>query len=178
MLCKSGLDITIRTETPEDYPEVYNVVHTAFSAINDFEVADYLNNVRKKDTFIPGLSFVATLQNHKIIGQITLYKTNITTTKGLVTQLVLSPISVLPEYQNMGIAGLMIEYACEQAKQMGYKAVFLQGDPNFYSKFHFVPTYLYEIYHEDDKDRNAEYCMVRLLEENALFGITGTTNYL
>jgi len=71
----------------------------------------------------------------------------------------------------------MIAYALDKAKAMGYKAVFLQGDPRFYEKFGFVPAYKYGIYHETDPAGNAEYCMVNVLVTGALDGITGMTYY-
>lgn len=174
---KTNLRIIIRQETPGDYSEVNELVYSAFATKNHFDVADYLIDVRNKDTFIPELSFVAALESGRIVGQITLYKTDIITDSSRTTQLVLSPISELPEYFNYGIAREMITFALSQAKEMGYLAVFLQGNPKFYGKFGFEPTYKYGIFHESDKEKKAEHCMVRILKSSALDGITGTTYY-
>ena len=173
----SGLKICIRQETPADYEAVNEVVYQAFASKNEFDTKEYLIAVRKKDTFVPQLSFVATLPNGTIVGQITLYHTDIITDTKRITQLVLSPISVLPPFFNRGIAREMIRYALQAAKDMGYIAVFLQGNPRFYEKFGFMPTYRCGIYHEIDKDKNAEYCMVHVLWPGALDDITGTTYY-
>ena len=176
---KSGLEITIRRETQDDYAAVNELVDKAFSTthLSVDDTAEYLIRVRKKDTFIPDLSFVAVLCDGTAIGQITLYKTDIIMETGRITQLVLSPISVLPEFFGKGIAREMITYALAKAKEMGYTAVFLQGNPRFYEKFGFEPACNYGIYHKDDKERNAEYCMVNVLVPNGLDGITGTTYY-
>lgn len=171
------MEVFLRQETPVDYPEVHRLVYKAFATENEFDVACYLEEVRSKDTFVPELSFVATLANGKIVGQITLYKTDIITDTDRITQLVLSPISVLPEYFRKGIAGKMIAFALQKAKKMGYIAVFLQGNPRFYEKFRFEPTYKYNIYHETDKEKNADHCMVNILKPGALDGITGKTYY-
>ena len=40
---------------------------------------------------------------------------------------------------------------------MGYKVVFLWGDPNFYSKFGFVPSYKFNIYHKDFQERKVDF---------------------
>ena len=174
---KSGLEINIRNETPTDYAEVNDLVYTAFSSVgHEDDTAGYLIEVRKKDTFIPELSFVAEL-NGKIVGQITLYHTDIVTQTSRITQLVLLPVSVLPEFANNGIASEMILHALEKAKRMGYVAVFLQGDPGFYIKFGFEPTYKHGIYHQKDEERNAEYCMVKVLVPGAVDGISGVTYY-
>jgi len=181
---KSGLEISIRQETPDDYPEVNALVDTAFTFYRatynvpgEDDTADYLIAVRQKDTYIPELAFVAVLPDGKIAGQITLYHTDIITATNRITQLVLSPISVLPEFHKRGIAREMITYALAKAKEMGYVAVFLQGNPRFYEKFGFEPAYKHGIYHERDKERSAEYCMVNILTPGGLDGVTGVTYY-
>lgn len=176
---KTGLDIIIRQETPCDYTVVNQMVFDTFATVSDdfAETMEYFIAVRKKETFIPELSFVATLPDGRIVGQITLYKTDIITPTKRITQLVLSPISVLPAFFKQGIAREMIGYALQRAKEMGYFAVFLQGNPRFYEKFGFEPTYRYGIYHQIDKDKNAEYCMVNELFPGSLDGIQGTTYY-
>ena len=166
----------IRQEQASDYAEVYKLVETAFNSNpeTDGTVPDYLNGLRSKESFIPELSLVAEHENGKIIGQVVLYKTDITTATGAVTELVLSPISVHPDYFRQGIARAMMERAFEIAINLGYKAVFLCGDPAFYRKIGFAPTYKYGIYHVKDKAKNAEWCMVRELVSEALNNISGS----
>jgi len=176
---KSGLGITIRQETQHDRDEVNALVDAAFSATHDGvdDTMDYLIALRGKDTYVPGLAFVAALPCGKIAGQITLCHTDIITETGRVTQLVLSPVSVLPVFSGRGIAREMITHALATAKEMGYKAVFLQGDPKLYARFGFEPAYRREIYHQSDKTRESEYCMVNRLIPGGLDGITGETYY-
>lgn len=166
------LKIIIRQEQRSDYATVYELVKDAFTTVpyGDGTEADYLNNLRKKDVFIPALSFVA-VSSGKIIGQIVLYKTPIETPMGIEWQLLLSPISVRPDYFRQGVARQMMEHALAKAKAMGFKAVFLCGAPAFYSKLGFFPTYKYGIYHKNDK--TAEWSMVRELYEGALATIGG-----
>ena len=168
----------IRQEHPQDYPEVYNLVKTAFDSNpkTDGTVPDYLNGLRTKDTFIPKLSLVAQHENGQIVGQVVLYKTEITTAEKTLTQLVLSPISVHPAHFRKGIARTMMERAFEIAQDLGYTAVFLCGNPDFYRKIGFAPTHEFGIYHINDKDKNAEWCMVRELTKGALDNISGTIN--
>jgi len=176
---KSGLKITIRQEKPADYTEVNALIDVSF-AINDADAgdtADYFTAVRKKDIFVPELSLVAVLTDGKIVGQVALYETDIITETDRIVQLVLSPISVLPAFFNRGIAREMIAYSLSKAKEMGYTAAFLQGNPRFYEKFGFEPAYKRGIYHETDADKTAEHCMVNVLVPGALDGITGTTYY-
>jgi len=167
--------ITIRQEQPRDYPEVHALVKAAFSTVSygDGTEADYLDELRAKDTFIPELSFVA-IENDKIVGQIVLYQTIITTPSGPLTELLLSPISVHPDYFRRGIARAMAEHALSKAKKMGYHAVFLCGDPEIYARLGFGPTYEYGVYHVQDTE--AEWSMARELYEGALDGVEGTVD--
>ena len=164
--------MTIRQEMPADYGEVCRLIKASFAtnADDDGTVPDYLDELRVKDVFIPELSLIAEIDN-KIVGQIVLYKTDIKTPNGILTELLLSPISVHPDHFRRGIARAMIEKSLEIALQMGYRAVFLCGDPEVYGKLGFSPSYDYGIFHKSD--RGAEWSMVREVYEGALRGITG-----
>ncbi len=168
--------MTIRQERFPDYEKVYELVNTSFATAphSDGTEADYLNDIRKKDTFIPELSLVTERENGEIIGQIVLYEMNITMPDRVITELVLSPICVHPMYCRKGVARKMMERSFEIAKKLGYKAVFLCGEPKLYRKLGFVPTFEYDIYHISDVQRNAEWCMVRELVSGTLDQVNGT----
>ena len=170
----------IRQERPSDYDEVYRLVKTSFSTVYpDGEVPDeqdYLQALREKDVFIPELSLVAEHPDGRIIGQIVLYKTVITTSEGALVELLLSPICVHPDYFRRGIARAMVEEAVRIAKEMGFRAVFLCGDPETYTKLGFVPSYRHAIFHQDDDSKTAAWSMVRELYSGALEGISGTVD--
>jgi predicted N-acetyltransferase YhbS len=172
---EAGQILKIRQERISDYPEVYELVKISFATSSDSDgtESDYLDGVRKKDVFVPELSLVAELENGKLVGQVVLYKTDIVASGGTITELVLSPICVHPDYFRQGIARLMMEYAFHIARKMGYTAVFLCGEPQFYRKIGFAPTYEHEIYHITDTERNAEWCMVLELVDGALKNING-----
>jgi len=157
----------IRQETPSDYAEVYRLVKISFAtnADDDGTVPDYLNDLREKETFIPELSLVAEIEG-KLVGQIMLYKTTF-------GELLLSPISVHPDYFRRGIARAMVEEALRIAKGMGFRAVFLCGNPEIYGRLGFVPTYKYNIFHKNDESKTAEWSMVRELYDGALNGVSG-----
>ena len=167
----------IRKEMPIDYEEVYVMAGKSFAASShgDGTEQEYLNMIRKKDSFIPELSLVAQIDN-KIVGQIVLYEMQINYKNRNETQLVLSPLSVHPDYFRQGIGGKLISEGCKKVLNMGYKAVFLCGDYSYYSKFGFVPTYKYEIYHRNDAEKKAEWCMVKELEKGCLTVEAGLIN--
>jgi predicted N-acetyltransferase YhbS len=168
--------LTIRQETPADYAEVCELVKTSFATNTDDDgtTHEYLNELRMKDTFVPELSLVAEADDGTLVGQIVLYKTVITTDSGELTELVLSPICVHPGYLRRGIARAMVEGVLRIAAEIGFRAVFLCGDPAVYGRLGFVPTKQYGIYHVSDRD--AEWSMVRELYGGALDGITGTVD--
>jgi len=170
----------IRQEKPSDYDEVYQLVKESFSTVYTGcaqpDEQDYLNELREKDAFIPRLSLVAENDDGAIIGQIVLCKTMVTAPCREFAALLLSPICVHPGYFRRGVARAMVEEAAGIAKEMGFRAVFLCGDPAVYGKLGFVPSYRYNIFHKDDPSKTAQWSMVRELYSGALSGISGTVD--
>lgn len=68
----------------------------------------------------------------------------------------------------------MIEESLIIAKRLGYGAVFLWGNPRFYSRFGFIPAYRYNIRHVQFEQKNVDFIMVKELRDGALDGIEGT----
>jgi len=178
---KSMLNIIIRPEMISEYLVVDKLIYTAFSTDHGIDTGTFMMNhfieERKKKTFIPELSLVALLENGTIVGEVALHKTDIVTPKGTNTQLTLSQSAVLPEYRMQGIMRELVTYSLNKASKMGYKAVFLGGNPAIYRRFGFEPSYKYGIYHENREKWGDEGFMVCVLAKDALDGITGTTSY-
>lgn len=83
----------------------------------------------------------------------------------------LGPISVLPEYQNMGIGKRLIDHTRNLAKCMGFRAILLCGDPDYYLRRGFVPAETLGIRTADDMYADALH--VCELYENALSDARG-----
>lgn len=164
----------IRQEETSDYDEVYELVKKSFATSTNEGEWDYLNEVRKKATFIPELSLVAENDAGKLVGQIVLYRTNISALDNVYTELLLSPISVHPDYFRKGIARAMMIEAFRIAKNMGYTAIFLCGEPDFYHKFGFKASYEFGIFHIADSSKKAQWCMALELIPGVLAGRKGT----
>ena len=177
----SGLNIFIRPETADEHDEVNRLIYTAFTVsygvVTGTEMIEHFKNERKKNTFIPELSLVAMLDNGKIVGQVTLHETDIITNSGKNTQLTLSQSAVLPEYRMRGIMREMVTTVLNAAKEMGYAAVFLGGNPAVYGRYGFEASCKYGIFHENRNKMGDEGYMVCILKPGALDGITGTTSY-
>ena len=171
----AGETMIIRQETPQDYDAVYKMVKASFAtaSCSDGTEADYLNNLRTKEYFVPELSLLA-VENNITVGQIVLYRTPIQLPDKTLTELVISPLSVHPDYFRRGIATALVNAGITQAQKMGYKAAFLCGEPAFYQKLGFVATYNYGIYHV--KDKLAAWCMVKELASGFLNAFSGTVS--
>ena len=54
--------------------------------------------------------------------------------------LVLSPLSVAPEWQSRGIGRALVAHAVAEAERAGVPAVFLEGDPAYYRRLGWRPA--------------------------------------
>lgn len=173
--------VIIRPEKPSEYETVNKLIYEAFSEQHGIETGEFMMEhfigERQKETFISRLSLVAVLEDGTIVGEVALHETDIVTENGNVTQLTLSQSAVLPEYRKQGIMRMLVEYALNEAKQMGYGAVFLGGNPKLYGRYGFVSSSTFGIYHENRKKWGDEGFMVCILNSGALDGVKGTTSY-
>ncbi len=121
----------IRTETPSDYVNVYNVVKSAFATAEhaDGTEQDLVVALRKSQSFIPKLSLVATI-NEDIVGHIMFTKAQIGDTEALI----LAPLAISPKHQKIGIGQALIKEGHKIAKTLGYKYIVVQGSEHYYPK--------------------------------------------
>lgn len=170
-------DLKIRKITEEEQPEVYKLIKTAFETakVKDGDEQDFAQELRQGDNYIPEMDLVAEV-NNKIAGQIMFTKTYVTRANNSKTEaLLIAPISVLLEYRNLGIGSALIREGFRLAREMGYKSVFLCGDPAYYHRFGFKPTSAYGIRHILGFPE--ENVMVCELVDAALEGIYGTVDF-
>lgn len=140
--------LKFRPEQPKDNRIVENLTREAFW--NNFVPGcdeHYLAHIlRDADCFIKELDFVAELDN-KIVANIMYSKAKIVYEDGgEYSVITFGPVSVLPEYQRQGIGKRIIEHTLSLAKDMGYNAVIIYGDPKVYSGVGFRPAEKYNIY--------------------------------
>ena len=168
--------MNIRQENKNDYEAIYNLVKTAFETakVKDGNEQDFVNSIRSSDNYIPELALVVE-DRGEIIGHIMLSKTYVENEdKELFEVLYLAPVSVLLERRNQGIGSKLIYESFRRAKKMGYKSVFLAGDPAYYNRFGFVPTIKHNIKCSlEIPEELYENIMVCELLPDALDGISG-----
>lgn len=167
------MEIQLRLEEEKDYRNVEEVTREAFWNVFIPGSEDHLlvHHLRKKKQFVPALDFVA-ICNEQIVGNIIYTETQIIDDKeNKYTVLTFGPISVLPEYQNRGIGSRLVNHTAQVAKAMGYKAILIYGDPEYYKRFGFKVSKEYGITNADKKYPVA--LQVLELYPEALKGIEG-----
>jgi putative acetyltransferase len=167
------LYVKIRQEQPGDYDAVYRLVKESFLTQNHTEEPDYLKALRTKAEFIPELSLVAVTEDGIIVGQIAIHQTTINYSDSQDVQLTVSPLSVSPKCFRRGVGSALLREGLKIALEMGYKVVFLWGDPDFYSKHGFVPSCKFNIFHKQFQEQKVDIIMAYQICENALKGKKG-----
>ena len=137
----------IRQYDPErDHDEVDLLESEVFSSQDNLydEGDGFLEFLRSSDSYVPELELIAE-EGDRIIGHILLTPNMLETPFGPTEILYLSPLSVIMDMQRKGIGSALVKESIRIAEDLGYRAVFLVGEPAFYSKFGFVPASNYGI---------------------------------
>ncbi len=99
-----------------------------------------LHLMRKCPDFVQELDYAA-YDGQRIVGNVVYMKSHIITDQGEThSVLSLGPIAVLPEYQGKGIGQKLIAHTRDMAREMGFRAILLCGDPEYYTRAGFVPA--------------------------------------
>lgn len=170
------MQIKLRLEEEKDYKRVEEVTREAFWNVYSPGCTEHLiiHNLRERKQFIKALDFVATLDD-EIVGNIVYAETKITDSNAHEHKvLTFGPVSILPEYQGKGIGSKLITHTIEVAKEMGYKAILIYGDPEYYQRFGFRVSKEYKITNGNKKYPAA--LQVLELYPDALKGIEGIYN--
>lgn len=159
------MDISLRLEQEIDYRTVEELTREAFwnhysPACNEHYLVHIMRN---SEAFVKELAFIA-VHNNQIVGNIMYTKAYVLrdnesnenhhdashndsksgNSKGDGNKkhpvLCFGPLSVLPKFQGKGIGSRLIEHTKLIAKELGYGAILIMGDPEFYKKIGFVPS--------------------------------------
>lgn len=167
----------IRLETPADYREVENLTREAFWNVYRPGCLEHyvLHTFRGKSEFIPDLDFVMELDG-KIIGHIMYVHSELRSDDGEIFPIMtFGPISIHPDYQRQGYGKILLDYSMEKAKNLGAKALCIEGNINFYGKSGFVVASTKGIhYYAEPREEEVPYFLVKELELGFLDKITGT----
>jgi len=139
-------NIIIRKENTFDHNWVVELTEKAFETleISDHNEGKLVDKLRKAPTFIEELSLVAEL-NGQVVCHILFTPIVIDNGQQQFQSLVLAPVSVLPEFQKMGIGGQLILAGHQKAVELGFQSVILIGHPEYYPRFGYKPASSWEI---------------------------------
>ncbi|MBI6871812.1 GNAT family N-acetyltransferase [Clostridium aciditolerans] len=167
------MNISIRLENENDFRNVENIIREAFWDVYKPGCVEHLivHKIRKVSAFIRELDFIA-CDGEITIGNIIYSKAKIISEDNEEFQvLCMGPIGVLPSYQGKGIGTLLIKHSVNVARTLGYKAIIIFGNPNYYHRFGFESAEKYNI--QTSWGANFEAFMVLELYEGSLKGISG-----
>lgn len=168
--------MVIRLENEKDYYEVENLTREAFWNVYRPGCFEHfvIHKLRNEKYFVKELDFV--LENDgKIIANIVYAKGKIKTDDGEEREVLLfGPVSVLPSFQKQGYGQKLIEFSIEKAKRLGYEAIVITGNPDYYKKYGFESCSKYGIYYDGmDKMEEAPFFMIKILDESKIKGLSG-----
>ncbi len=167
----------IRIETEKDYRTTENLTREAFWNVYQPGCSEHyvLHKFRKLPQYIPELSLVMELEG-EIIAHIMYSNAEIKCDNGnIIPILVFGPVSVQPEHQGKGYGKELIQYSMEKAKDMGFGAIAITGNPAYYKRFGFVSGSSINVYYEKvPRSEESPFFMVKELIPNYLAGIVGT----
>lgn len=168
--------IKIRFEQKEEYREVENLVRESFWNVYRPGCLEHyvLNQLREDEAFIPELDFVME-EDGKIIGQVIFMKATIQADDGKAIAIcTMGPICISNERKRQGYGKMLLDYALEQAKAQGFKAICFEGNIDFYGKSGFRYASEFGIrYHGLPEGEDASFFLCKELEPGYLTGVTG-----
>ena len=140
-------------------------------------VRSLVEEIRSKRFYLPELDLVMVDENDCVIGYAMFSRFHL---EGKYEEqlLLLSPVAVKTELQRQHISKELIEAGFVKAKEMGYEAVLVEGNPRNYNPRGFETSCLYGIVASPSIGLPAVEClMVKELVSGALENIKGTVDY-
>lgn len=171
----------IRTVKQDEFELSAEFVKKVFTESEDKEsgalVANLVREIRSKKYYLPELDLIMTDENDEIIG-LTLFSRFHLDGKYENELLILSPVAVKTELQRQHISKELIEFGLQKAKELGYSACIVEGNPRNYNPRGFKTSCDFGICAHESVGLPAPEClMVQELKEGALEHIKGNLEY-
>jgi len=129
----------IRREAAGDVEQIHKVNELAFEKKEEADIVD-----RLRENCPEYFSFIAVVEN-QIVGHILFTPAWIESPHGPITGMGLAPLAVIPEFQNHGIGGQLIQFGMDEIQKGGYLFVIVLGHPGYYPRFGFEKASLYGV---------------------------------
>jgi putative acetyltransferase len=121
--------LTMRPERPQDVSSIRAVNESAFGRSAE---ADSIEALRRRGQLT--LSLVA-IQDDSVVGHISFSPVTLETAHAASSGLGLAPLSVLPNYQWLGIGTRLAQAGIAECRKLDCEFVVVLGDPHYYSRF-------------------------------------------
>jgi putative acetyltransferase len=162
--------LRIRPETPADHARVHALQEAAFGSRAEADLV-----VALRASVQPQLSLVAEIAD-ELVGHVFFSPVSICAPScGAPAAGALAPIGVAPAQQGRGVGSALVRRGLADCAQLGFRAVFLVGDPAYYGRFGFelaAPRGLHYVSSAFDAA-----FQVRELEPGALAGWHGLVEF-
>lgn len=165
----------------KDLKNSLELVETVFTESEGEEsgktVRSLVEEIRSKKYYLPELDLIMVNEADVVIGYALFSRFHLDG-KYDSQLLLLSPVAVKTGLQRQHISKELIESGFAKAKQMGYKAVIVEGNPRNYNPRGFETSCNYGIVAGDSVHLPSPEClMVKELQDGALQDIKGTVDY-
>ncbi len=132
-----------------------------------------LHNLRKCKEYVEELDLILE-DNGEIISSIIYTKSYIEFDNEILEIVTFGPFCTKKEYQSKGYGEKLLRYSIDKVKKLGYKAIIIFGDPEYYKKYGFNSCYSYNISFENTYPKAM---LVLELEEGFLLNKSGKYKY-
>ena len=165
------MSVVVRPETEEDYARISWINDVAFNQPNEGRLVE---NLRKTSDFISDLSLVAE-DDGEVFGHILFYPIKIVSGDIKHDSLALAPMSVDPDFQNIGIGSMLVKEGLRRAKSLGYRSVIVLGHKGYYPRFGFEKASKWGIKAPFDLPDDVFFAIE--LEKDGLKNVSGVVEY-
>lgn len=169
-------EIIIRRERKEEEREVENLVRESFWNVYRPGCSEHyvLHVLRNDPAFVKELNFVME-QDGKLIGQNMFMRATLEADDGRsIPILTMGPICITPERKRQGYGKKLLDETLHKAREMGFGAIFFEGNIDFYRNCGFTYASDFGIrYHGLPEGEDASFFLGQELIPGYLDGVTG-----
>ncbi len=131
------MSAVIRPERPDDFAAIRALVAAAFESDTE---ADLVEAIRVSEHYIAEMALVAE-SDLEVVGHVMISGATLRSVGGDRPIVLLSPIAVTPSRQGAGIGSALVRAVTAIADDRGQPLVVLEGNPAYYRRFGFEPSY-------------------------------------
>jgi len=161
--------ISIREERAEDAEDVFRVNQIAFGRDAEAKLVDMLRKEAANS-----ISLVA-IVDQEIAGHILFSPVEVERTQKGLLAMGLAPMAVMPEYQQRGVGGHLVDAGVVACRDAGADAIFVLGHIDYYSRFGFESAAKFGLFYGTEEF--GPYFMALELTPGALEGLSGLVQY-